>query len=141
MMVDTISEERRSWNMSRIRSKNTKPELIVRSLLHRLGFRFRLHVKDLPGKPDIVLPKYKTVIFVHGCFWHRHNDCKNSVIPKSRTKWWLEKLDGNVKRDKKALENLSVLGWKTIVIWECELEKETMEHTLKYLKSKITCQN
>ncbi len=141
MMVDTISEERRSWNMSRIRSKNTKPELIVRSLLHRLGFRFRLHVKDLPGKPDIVLPKYKTVIFVHGCFWHRHNDCKNSVIPKSRTKWWLEKLDGNVKRDKKALENLSVLGWKTIVIWECELEKETMEDTLKNLNSKITCQN
>ncbi len=140
-MVDTISEERRSWNMSRIRSKNTKPELVVRSLLHQMGFRFRLHVKDLPGKPDIVLPKYKTAVFVHGCFWHRHKDCKNSTVPKSRTEWWLEKLDGNVMRDKKAQGNLKVLGWKTIVIWECELEKETMEDTLKNLNSKITCQN
>jgi DNA mismatch endonuclease, patch repair protein len=140
-MMDTISKERRSWNMSRIRSKNTKPELIVRSLLHRMGFRFRVHVKDLPGNPDLVLPKYKTVVFVHGCFWHRHEDCKNSTIPKSRAEWWLEKLDGNVMRDKKALGNLKALGWKTIVIWECELEKETMDDTLKNLKSKITCQN
>lgn len=140
-MVDSISKERRSWNMSRIRSKNTKPELIVRSLLHKRGFRFRLHVRDLPGKPDIVLPKYKTVIFVHGCFWHRHLGCGGATIPKSRTEWWIEKLDGNVKRDLKIERDLKALGWKTIVIWECELENETMDETIRNLKSNFVCQN
>ncbi|MEC7641315.1 MAG: DNA mismatch endonuclease Vsr, partial [Nitrospinota bacterium] len=100
-MVDTISKEKRSWNMSRIRSRDTSPELIVRSLLHRLGYRFRIHRKDLPGKPDIVLAKYKTVIFVHGCFWHQHKDCKYAYLPKTRVNFWKEKLQGNSERDKR----------------------------------------
>jgi DNA mismatch endonuclease, patch repair protein len=129
-MTDIISKEKRSWNMSRIRNKNTKPELIVRSLLHNLGYRFRLHGKIskqiytkgiLPGKPDIILKKYKTVIFIHGCFWHRHKNCKMSNIPKSNTDFWKKKLEGNVQRDHKNVKKLKELGWKIIVIWECEL--------------------
>jgi len=123
-MVDTVSEERRSWNMSRIKGKDTKPELVVRSLLHKMGYRFRLHRKDLPGKPDIVLPKYNTVIFVHGCFWHRHKGCKYAYTPKSRVKFWKDKFDGNVKRDKNHRKQLKGLGWKLGVIWECEVEKD-----------------
>ena len=136
-MVDTISEERRSWNMSRIRSKNTKPELVVRSLLHGMGFRFRLHVKDLPGKPDIVLPKYKTVIFVHGCFWHRHQGCKEATTPKTRTDWWLEKLNRNVARDQEAIAALSSQGIKVIVVWECEAKKSNLEELMNRLKMEI----
>lgn len=120
-MVDIISEERRSWNMSRIRSKNTKPEMVVRSMLHRMGFRFRLHDRKLPGNPDIVLPKYKTVIFVHGCFWHRHEACQYSYIPKSRVKFWEEKFKSNIARDNRNQSELEALGWKVIVIWECDL--------------------
>ena len=120
-MVDIISEERRSWNMSRIRSKNTKPEMVVRSMLHRMGFRFRLHDRKLPGNPDIVLPKYKTVIFVHGCFWHRHEGCKYACIPKTRIKFWEDKFKGNIARDKRSKSELQALGWNVIVIWECEL--------------------
>ncbi len=119
-MVDTISEEHRSWNMGRIRSKNTKPELVVRSLLHRMGYRFRLHVQDLPGKPDIVLPKYKTVVFVHGCFWHQHKGCKEATMPKTRTAWWREKLGKNVQRDAEAISKLGILDYKVIIVWECE---------------------
>ena len=119
-MVDTISPEHRSWNMSRIKGKNTKPELIVRSHLHKMGFRFRLHRKDLPGKPDIVLPKYRTVIFVHGCFWHRHKSCKYSYNPKSRKKFWREKFEGNVERDKRNRKELSSLDWRSVVVWECQ---------------------
>jgi len=119
-MADTISEERRSWNMSRIKGKDTKPELIVRSLLHKMGYRFRIHRKDLPGKPDIVLPKYKTVILVHGCFWHRHKDCKYAYTPKSRIEFWQDKFHGNVERDKKHQKQLKALGLKVHVIWECE---------------------
>ena len=133
-MVDTISEERRSWNMSRIRSKNTKPELVVRSLLHGMGFRFRLHVKDLPGKPDIVLPKYKTVIFVHGCFWHRHQGCKEATTPKTRTDWWLEKLHRNVARDQEAIAALSSHGIKVVVVWECETKNSNLEELINRLK-------
>ena len=107
--------------MSRIRSGNTKPELLVRSLLHRMGYRFRLHQKDLPGKPDIVLPKYKTVIFVHGCFWHRHENCKYAYMPKSRQKFWNNKFKTNIERDKKVNQQLKNLGWKVNIIWECEL--------------------
>jgi DNA mismatch endonuclease (patch repair protein) len=127
--VDRISKEHRSWNMSRIKGKDTKPELIVRSLLHRMGYRFRLNGKVskkyypkgvLPGKPDIVLAKYKTVVFVHGCFWHRHEGCKDATIPKTRTDWWLAKLNGNVERDNKYQQKLKENGWKVITVWECE---------------------
>ena len=99
--MDHINKEKRSWNMGRISSKNTKPEIIVRSALHKAGFRFRLHRKDLPGKPDIILPKYKTVIFVHGCFWHAHKGCKRSNLPKSNLQYWTNKLEKNIQRDKK----------------------------------------
>jgi DNA mismatch endonuclease, patch repair protein len=119
-LVDTISEERRSWNMSRIKGKDTKPELAVRSFLHRMGYRFRIHRKDLPGKPDIVLPKYKTIIFIHGCFWHRHKGCKYAYTPKSRVKFWKDKFAGTVNRDKQHLKQLKEYGWKVFIIWECE---------------------
>ena len=119
-MVDIISEERRSWNMSRIRGKDTKPEIIVRSMLHGMGYRFRLHRKDLPGKPDIVLPKYNTVIFVHGCFWHRHKGCKYAYTPKSRIDFWNSKFDETVARDKRNRKQLEANGWNVEIIWECE---------------------
>lgn len=120
-MTDRITKDRRSWNMSRIRSKNTKPELLVRSLLHRMGYRFRLHRKDLPGKPDIVLPKYKTVIFVNGCFWHRHKGCKRCTTPSSNEKYWQTKFERNVKKDRINQSELKKLGWKILIIWECEI--------------------
>jgi DNA mismatch endonuclease (patch repair protein) len=119
-MVDTISKEKRSWNMSRIRGKDTKPEIIVRSMLHRMGYRFRLHRKDLPGKPDIVLPKYNTVIFVHGCFWHRHKRCKYAYNPKSRVTFWENKFAETVKRDKQHLKQLKENGWEVFIVWECK---------------------
>ena len=109
--------------MSRIRGKHTTPEKAVRSLLHRLGYRFRLHGKKLPGKPDIVLPKYKTVIFVHGCFWHRHKGCKNCTTPTNRREWWLAKLNANAARDKVHQRALRKIGWRSIVVWECETER------------------
>jgi len=118
--MDRISPEHRSWNMSRIHSGNTKPEIIVRSLLHRMGCRFRLHRKDLPGKPDIVLPKYRTVIFVHGCFWHRHSGCRYAYTPKSRINFWEEKFSRNIERDHEAKDKLKILNWKVLTIWECE---------------------
>ena len=107
--------------MSRIKGRNTKPELAVRSLLHRMGYRFRLHRADLPGKPDIVLSRYRTVIFVHGCFWHRHKDCRFAYTPKSRTEFWLKKLEPNVIRDIQVKSDLELLGWRVITLWECEL--------------------
>jgi len=121
-MGDKLSKEKRSWNMSRIKNKNTLPEIKVRSLLHGLGFRFRLHRSDLPGTPDIVLPKYKTVIFVNGCFWHVHENCKDSTIPKTNISFWEKKLKGNVERDRKKYAQLEEEGWKVIVVWECELK-------------------
>ena len=126
--------EQRSRNMSAIKSKNTKPEISVRKLLHSLGYRFRLHRKDLPGSPDIVLPKYKTVIFVHGCFWHRHENCKYASNPKTRSEFWESKFEGNIKRDKINQTNLIKLGWKIIIVWECDLKKT---HYLKDLFLKI----
>ncbi len=119
--MDNVSKEKRSWNMSRIRAKNTRPEIFVRSLLHRTGYRFRLHVKSLPGKPDIVLPKYKTVIFVHGCFWHRHPNCKYAYTPKSRIDFWQRKFKQNVERHVSVTNELKKLGWRVIVVWECEI--------------------
>ena len=119
--------EKRSRNMSAIRSKNTKPEIAVRKLLHSMGYRFRLHRKDLPGSPDIVLPKYKTVIFVHGCFWHRHKNCKYASTPKTRQEFWEAKFRENINRDKLNQENLSSKGWKIIIVWECEIKDKDFD--------------
>ena len=107
--------------MSRISGKNTKPEIIVRSLLHNMGFRFRLHRSDLPGKPDIILQKYKKVIFVHGCFWHSHKDCRRSKRPTTHKIFWHEKLDKNIKRDQANINNLNELSWDVLVVWTCEV--------------------
>jgi len=136
--MDHLTPEKRSWNMAQIKGKNTKPELIVRSLLHRSGYRFTVNGpknKELPGKPDIVLPKYKTVIFVHGCFWHRHKGCKGATTPKTRTEWWQEKFDRNVSNDRKNQKELRKLGWNVIVVWECELKKP--EQVLARLQKKL----
>ena len=122
-VIHEVSEQR-SRNMSAIKSKNTKPEIAVRKLLHSMGYRFRLHRKDLPGSPDIVLPKYKTVIFVHGCFWHRHQNCKYASNPKTRREFWEKKFKENIERDKKTQEKLKNLGWKTKIVWECEIKKQ-----------------
>ncbi len=130
--MDKLTPQHRSWNMSRIRSANTKPEMIVRSLLHRMGYRFRLHRKDLPGKPDIVLPKFKAIIFIHGCFWHRHINCKYAYMPKSKQKFWETKFKSNVERDKKVRKQLEEKGWKNLIIWECELLNiESVKNKLK----------
>jgi len=136
-MADVHSKEVRSYNMSRIKGKNTKPEMLVRKFLHKNGFRYRLHVKDLPGKPDIVLPKYKTVIFVHGCFWHGHEGCRYYVVPKTRTEWWLNKIRGNATNDSTADHLLIEQGWKVITIWECELKPATFPGTLDQILAKI----
>lgn len=123
--MDRLSRERRSWNMSRIGSKDTRPELVVRSLLHRLGYRFRLHRSDLPGCPDIALPRYSTVIFVHGCFWHRHRSCKYAYTPKSRVAFWQRKFEANVQRDRRNQAHLRKLGWVVRIVWECEVADTT----------------
>ena len=125
-VIHEVSEQR-SRNMSAIKSKNTKPEIAVRKLLHSMGYRFRLHRKDLPGSPDIVLPKYKTVIFVHGCFWHRHENCKYASTPKTRQEFWEAKFRENINRDKLNQENLSSKGWKIIVVWECEIKDKDFD--------------
>ncbi|MBD1385139.1 DNA mismatch endonuclease Vsr [Mucilaginibacter rigui] len=139
-MADVHSKETRSYNMSRIKSKDTKPELLVRKFLHKNGFRYRLHVKDMPGKPDIVLPKYKTVIFIHGCFWHGHVGCRYYVVPKTRTEWWLNKINGNIATDSKTETLLKAEGWKIINLWECELKKTTIDATFSNLLVTITPQ-
>ena len=118
-VIHKVSEQR-SRNMSAIKSKNTKPEIKVRKVLHSMGYRFRLHSKDLPGSPDIVLPKYKTVIFVHGCFWHRHENCKYASTPKTRKEFWNKKFTENKKRDSEIQEKIKNLDWRSVVIWECE---------------------
>ena len=122
--MDRLTPQRRSWNMSRIRGRDTEPERLVRSLLHRCGFRFSLKRKDLPGKPDIVLPKFKTVVFVHGCFWHHHLGCKNAVLPKTRRSFWTKKLLGNIERDRRNVRELVESGWQVLLVWECELDDE-----------------
>lgn len=118
--MDRIPQERRSWNMSRIRAVNTGPERVVRSLLHSLGYRFRLQRRDLPGRPDVVLPKHRIVVFVHGCFWHRHARCPFAYTPKTRRRFWLEKFQENVRRDRRVRRQLGRLGWRVIIVWECE---------------------
>ena len=122
--MDRISPQRRSWNMGRIHSADTKPEMVVRSFLHRNGFRFRLHIKSLPGTPDIVLPKYKTVIEVRGCYWHRHDGCKKTTTPSTNTEFWQKKFAENIARDKRVEDELQKLGWRVIILWECELNNK-----------------
>jgi DNA mismatch endonuclease (patch repair protein) len=118
--MDSLTPERRSWNMSRIRGKNSRPEILVRSLLHRLGYRFRLNRKDIPGKPDIVLPKYRTAVYVHGCYWHRHPGCHLAYTPKSNLNFWTRKFSRNIERDAEVRIALHGTGWKQLVVWECE---------------------
>ncbi|WP_114793120.1 DNA mismatch endonuclease Vsr [Niabella yanshanensis] len=129
-MADIWSKEKRSEVMSKIRSKDTKPEIMLRKALFALGYRYRIHNKKLPGKPDIVLPKYKTAIFVHGCFWHYHADCREGRIPNTNSTFWKEKLLKNISRDQKHQEALQQLGWKVLVCWECDIEKN-IEMVLK----------
>lgn len=122
-MVDSISSARRSENMRRIKSKGMKPEIAVRQAVHRMGYRFRLHVAGLPGRPDLVFPRLGKIIEVRGCFWHQHSGCIDSHIPKSRVEYWLPKLSGNQKRDKENLRKLRSLGWRVLLVWECEVSK------------------
>ncbi len=129
-MADVHSKKQRSYNMSRIKGKDTKPEMLVRKFLHANGYRYKLHDKKLPGRADIVLPKYRTAIFVHGCFWHGHANCKYFVVPKTRTKWWTDKINGNKANDKKAVKALKKGGWKVITVWECKLKPGAFETTL-----------
>lgn len=128
--MDVHDKKTRSYNMSRIKGKNTKPEEIVRKYLFSKGFRYRKNDKRLPGTPDIVLPKYKTVIFVNGCFWHGHKDCRYFVVPKTNTDFWLNKINTNIERDKRKQEALKELGWNVVVVWECELKKQSRDITL-----------
>jgi len=140
-MADVHEPAIRSYNMSRIKGKNTKPELLVRKYLHSRGLRFRLHDAKLPGKPDIVLPRYKTVIQVQGCFWHKHEGCKYFVVPKTKTEWWTNKLTKTAMKDKENEEILRKMGWRTIVVWECQLKGEKREETLSALYNSVQCQN
>jgi DNA mismatch endonuclease, patch repair protein len=132
-MADVHDKATRSYNMSRIRGADTRPEMLVRKYLHGRGLRYRVHGRNLPGKPDIVLPKYRTVIFVNGCFWHGHEGCKYFVMPKTRTEWWKSKIGETINRDKQARNDLEKLGWITIVVWECELRPEKQGNTLREL--------
>ena len=139
-MSDKLTPERRSWNMSRIKGKDTKIEVEVRKYLFSKGYRFRKNDKRYPGKPDIILPKYHVAIFVHGCFWHRHKGCKDATTPKTRTEFWLEKFDKNVKNDQIKQEKLREGGWKIIVIWECELKKDFIK-SMEWLEQEIKYYN
>ena len=125
-MVDIVDVATRSRMMGGIRNKNTKPEMLVRRFLHARGFRYRLHVNSMPGKPDLVLPKYHAVIFVHGCFWHQHRNCRLAYTPKTRTEFWEEKLGRNADRDKLSTEKLIDIGWRVMTIWECALRDAEM---------------
>lgn len=124
-MADQTNRDKRSWNMSRIRSVDTKPELVVRRALHGMGYRFRVHDRKLPGRPDIVLRRHKAVVFVHGCFWHRHEGCRYAYSPKSRKGFWLRKFEQNVMRDRTVAHELTLLGWRQLVVWECETKEPT----------------
>lgn len=136
-MADTVDKKRRSEIMSSIKGSNTKPEIIVRQYLFSQGFRFRLHDKSLPGKPDLILKKYKCLIFVNGCFWHGHSICKIYVMPKTNKKFWYSKIENNIKRDKRNRKELKKMGWKVLVIWECELKNKNRENSLQRLVNKI----
>lgn len=136
-MTDKLNPEQRYRCMSSIRSTNTKPEVIVRRFLFKEGFRYRLHVKKLPGSPDIALAKYKTVIFINGCFWHGHKGCKKAELPKTRTDWWKKKINTNIKRDQDNHMQLKALGWHIIIIWECQLKTKVRASTLTYLSDPL----
>lgn len=136
-VADRVSKEIRSYNMSRIRSKDTKPEILVRSYLFSRGLRFRKNDKRYPGSPDIVLPKYRTIVFVHGCFWHLHNGCKYAVMPKSNVDFWKKKLYGNRERDERNQKELEEMGWNVITVWECQLKNDKRERTLEELYVQI----
>jgi DNA mismatch endonuclease, patch repair protein len=137
-MADVHTKAIRSYNMSRIRSKNTRPEMIVRKALFANGFRFRLHDKKLPGKPDIVLKKYKTVIFIHGCFWHGHIDCKYFVVPKTRSEWWLRKIDRNRELDRINTDKIKGMKWKVITIHECNLKGDKLNRSVNKLINQLS---
>jgi len=136
-MTDKLPKEHRSANMSKVRSADTKPEWILRCGLHKLGFRFRLGNKHLPGNPDLLFPKYLSVVFVHGCYWHRHPGCKDASMPKSNVDFWAAKFAENIERDRRVQENLARLGWRVLVVWECELmgknTLETIQHVVHWL--------
>jgi DNA mismatch endonuclease, patch repair protein len=132
-VADRISSEHRSWNMSQIKGKNTAPERIIRSFLHRAGFRFSLHAK-LPGKPDIVLPKYRVVVLVHGCFWHRHKGCRLAYHPKSNLGFWSEKFRQNIARDEVVKKSLRRLGWRVYTVWECQIERDAQRAATRIIK-------
>ncbi len=135
-MADVHNRVTRSYNMSRIRGSNTKPEILVRKFLFSNGFRFRLHDKKLSGRPDIVLSKYRSVVFVHGCFWHGHKGCRKFVIPKTRTDFWMNKINTNISNDRKNTAALEKDGWKVLTVWECELKnEETMQKILKQIRN------
>nr|DAL99851.1 MAG TPA: DNA G:T-mismatch repair endonuclease [Caudoviricetes sp.] len=136
-MADTHDRATRSYNMSRIKSKNTKPELWVRKYLFSQGLRYRINVHSLPGSPDIVLAKYKTVVFINGCFWHGHAGCRYFVIPETRKDWWIEKINKNIERDNRANEALRSVGWNVIIVWECQLKPKQRSKTLADLAAKI----
>lgn len=136
LATDTVNPEKRSEIMSRVRSRDTGPELVVRRIAHRLGFRYRLHRRDLPGCPDIVFPRYRSVVFVHGCFWHRHPNCKYASSPKTRVEYWQNKFHSNVVRDARNETLLRNLGWRVMVIWECETKdhERVAERISSYLR-------
>ncbi|MBL6446736.1 DNA mismatch endonuclease Vsr [Fulvivirga sp. 29W222] len=136
-MADVHEPEVRSYNMSQIKGKNTKPEILVRRFLHRNGYRYSLHSKKLPGKPDIALKRYKTIILVNGCFWHGHQNCRYFALPKTRTEWWKEKIEKTQKKDSKNKEDLINLGWNVIEVWECQLKPARLEETLNWIIEKI----
>lgn len=139
-MVDNLSIEQRRKNMRRIRAQNTKPELIVRSAVHKMGFRFRLHVSKLPGKPDIVLARHAKVIFVHGCFWHQHAGCVRCTTPNTNRGYWVPKLSGNIKRYERVENALHNLGWEVLVVWECETKDTTLlqDKLSRFLNTELT---
>ncbi|HEY5569980.1 MAG TPA: very short patch repair endonuclease [Bacteroidales bacterium] len=139
-MTDVHSKETRSKNMARIKAKDTKPEVLVRKHLFSKGFRYRLNVKKLPGKPDIVFAKYKTVIFINGCFWHGHEGCHYFTIPKTRTEWWSNKIQKNKERDKQEYEKLQQMGWRVLVVWECQLKPKERLKTLQSLELTLSKQ-
>lgn len=139
--MDKISPEKRSWNMSQIKSRNTNPEMKLRKALHGMGFRYRLHNRKLPGSPDLVFSKYKAVIFVNGCFWHRHG-CKHTTTPSTRKDFWETKFKANTERDKKNIKELQNLGWRIMIVWECELNKtdnnSIVDNVEKFLLSNLS---
>jgi len=133
-LVDTLSEQERSERMSRIRGRDSVSEMRLRRMIHGMGFRYRLHVRSLPGTPDLVFPSRKAVIFMHGCFWHRHEDCRLARMPKSRVDFWREKLEGNMRRDEENRRRLNEMGWRVLVVWECQMKARDLESVAQSVK-------